>query len=164
MLNQQEQLKFLIDRFDHYYDSINNKGNAMLVINTFSIGGIAAIYTALHQDVIWTTSLLCYGFLLCLIWGVALILTTWALLPYKKSASNSLVYFGDISNFTEANFLQKFSEQLDEDVTDDLKQQVYLLAKGLTFKFKIIRWATYLMFISYGVLFLAAITLLINLK
>lgn len=164
MLNKHEHLKFLIDRFDHYYDSINNKGNAMLVINTFSIGGIVAFYTALQQDVIWTSCLKFYGCLLCLLWVGALILTSWALLPYQKSASRSLVFFGDISNFTEANFLQKLSEQQEEDVTDDLQRQVYLLAKGLTFKFKIIRWANYCMFVSYGVLFLAAITLLINLK
>lgn len=164
MLDKNEHLKFLIERFDHYYDSVNNKGNAMLVINTFSIGGIAAFYTAFQDDVTWTGWLKFFGIALCLLWAASLFLTSWALLPYQRSGSNSLVFFGDIASLTEANFLRKFSEQQEDDVTGDLQRQVYLLSKGLVFKFKLLRWAAYFLFVSYAVLFFASITLIINLK
>lgn len=164
MPDKNEHLKFLIERFDHYYDSVNNKGNAMLVINTFSIGGIAAFYTAFQDDVTWTGWLKFFGIALCLLWAASLFFTSWALLPYQKSGSNSLVFFGDISSLTEANFQRKFSAQQDADITTDLQRQVYLLSKGLAHKFRLLRRATYLLFVSYAVLILASIALIINLK
>lgn len=163
MLDKNEHLKFLIGRFDHYYDSVNNKGNAMLVINTFSIGGIAAFYTAFEDDVNWTGWLKFFGITLCVLWAASLGLTSGALLPYKRSSANSLVYFGDISNLTETSFLQKFSAQQEDGITNDLQSQAYMLSKGLAFKFRLLEWATYLLFLSYAMLILAFITLIINL-
>ena len=164
MLNNYEHLKFLIERFDHYYDSVNNKGNAMLVINTFSIGGLAAFYTALQNDVNWSSGLKAYGILLCLLWTVSLSLTSWALLPYRKSASNSLIFFGGISNLSETVFLNRVSSQNDEDLVKDMQHQVYYLARGLALKFKLLGWATYVLFASYVVLVAASIVLFTNLK
>lgn len=164
MLNNYEHLKFLIERFDHYYDSINNKGNALLVINTFSIGGVAAFYTAFQNDVEWSFGLKTYGIVLCLLWAVSLFLTTWALTPYRKSHSNSLIFFGNISSLSEAVFLKQISAQKDDALSQDMQRQVYYLAQGLAKKFELLRWATYLLFTSYIVLVLASIILLTNLK
>ncbi len=35
-----ERLIFCINRYDHYYDSVNNKSNVFLVISTFIVGGL----------------------------------------------------------------------------------------------------------------------------
>ena len=34
-----ENQKFIISRFDHLYDSINNKGNFLITFQSFLIGG-----------------------------------------------------------------------------------------------------------------------------
>ena len=164
MLDQNEHLKFLVGRFDHYYDSVNNKGNAMLALNTFSIGGIAAFYTAFQNDITWTIGLKLFGITLCILWAFSLALTSRALLPYQNSDSRSLVFFGDIANLTEANFLQKFSEQQENDIISDLQNQVYVMSKGLSFKFRLLCWATYLLLLSYVILIPASIIIITNLK
>lgn len=164
MPEKYEHLKFLVERFDHYYDTINSKGNAMLVINTFSIGGVAAFYTALQQDVEWTTSLKCWGCLLCILWVLSLIFTSWALMPYRNSASNSLIFFGGIAKQSESGFLQRVTAQQDDALLEDMQLQVYYLAQGLALKFERLRRATYLLFASYGVLLVVFIILLTNLK
>ncbi len=164
MPDNYEHLKFLIERFDHYYDSVNNKGNAMLVINTFSIGGVAAFYTALQNDVNWSPSLKVYGIVLCLLWTVSLFFTSWALMPYRKSASKSLIFFGGIAGLTKAAFTLRNSEQQDDALMQDMQHQVYHLAQGLALKFKLLGWATYVLFASYLVLAVASIVLFTNLK
>ena len=164
MPDNYEHLKFLIERFDHYYDSINNKGNAMLVINTFSIGGIAAFYTALQDDVTWTTSMKAYGIALCLLWAASLFLTSWGLMPYQKSTVKSIIFFGGVSSLSEAEFLRQNSEQQENALIKDMQSQAYHLAKGLALKFQRLRWATYSLFVSYVVLVFASIVLLTNLK
>jgi len=40
-------LQFSIGRYDHYYDTINNKGNVYLTLNAFLLGGILTAYYAL---------------------------------------------------------------------------------------------------------------------
>lgn len=136
----------------------------MLVINTFSIGAIAAFYTALQDDVDWTNCLKCWGCLLGILWVGSLFLTSWALMPYRNSASKSLIFFGGIASHSEANFMQRFTAQQDDAVLQELQQQVYYLAKGLALKFERLRLATYLLFASYLVLLITFITLLTNLK
>ena len=164
MHDKYEHLKFLIERFDHYYDSVNNKGNAILVINTFSIGGIAAFYTALQDDVDWSSGLKAYGIILCLLWAASLFFTSWALMPYRKSPSSSLIFFGGIASLTETAFLNRISAQQDAVLMEDMQRQVYHLAQGLSIKFKYLRWATYLLFASYVALVCASIVLFTNLK
>lgn len=102
--------------------------------------------------------------MLCLLWTVSLSLTFWALLPYRKSASNSLIFFGGISSLSEAVFFNRISEQQDDAMMQDMQRQVYYLAKGLSLKFKLLGWATYVLFASYVVLMAAAIVLFTNLK
>ena len=45
-----EELQFIINRYDHYYDSVNNKGQFYLGFNTFLIGGLAGVYALLQQQ------------------------------------------------------------------------------------------------------------------
>ncbi|HEY9488539.1 MAG TPA: hypothetical protein VIQ51_09410, partial [Chryseosolibacter sp.] len=45
----QEHLRFCIERFDHYYDSVNNKCALFLTVNTFIVGGLMAIHPTLQS-------------------------------------------------------------------------------------------------------------------
>ena len=37
---EKDRLKYTINRFDHYFDSVNNKSAVYIAINTFITGGI----------------------------------------------------------------------------------------------------------------------------
>lgn len=136
----------------------------MLALNTFSIGGVATFYTALQHDVNWSSSLKLLGVILCVVWSVSLFLTAWALMPFQRSHSSSLIYYGSIAKLSEKTFLKNVREQTDEDVIEDLEKQVYHLSHGLTAKFNRLRWATFALLGSYVILIFTIITLLTNLK
>ena len=46
-----EMLKHTMDRYDHYYDSINNKSNLFLALNTFLLGGIVTGYYSIKNEI-----------------------------------------------------------------------------------------------------------------
>lgn len=46
-----EMLRHTMDRYDHYYDSVNNKGNLFLTLNTFLLGGIITGYYSVKSDI-----------------------------------------------------------------------------------------------------------------
>ncbi len=47
-----EILKHTIDRYDHYFDSINNKGNLFLTLNTFLLGGMITGYYSIKDNIV----------------------------------------------------------------------------------------------------------------
>lgn len=59
-----EHSRFIIDRFDHYYESINTKGNLYLALNAILIGGLATSYPILDQKFHFA---LTHNLLICLI-------------------------------------------------------------------------------------------------
>jgi hypothetical protein len=159
-----EHRHFMINRFDHYYDSINNKANLFLAINTFLIGGL---FTALALLPGYLNS--ATGASFCIIFMLALniasvLFTLLSLLPYAKTCGESLVYFGDISRMDIKTFLEKFSPQQSEQLSTDLDQQIYFLARGLNKKFRNLFIAGVFFFVEAIVLVPLIISVIINLK
>ncbi|GEM_PF-499171 len=144
-----EMLKHTMDRYDHYYDSINNKGNLFLTLNTFLLGGIITGYYSIKDTItdqcgitffIWT------GLICCLL---SLGYTLWAIIPYLNkqadSVNGSVINFSNISNISFESFKQMYSNGTDEKRYEDYVRQVYLLACGLQKKFSRLKTATYLL-------------------
>ena len=50
-MSKYDHAKFLIERFDHYYDSVNNKGAFYIALNTFIFGGLCVGYITLYKDI-----------------------------------------------------------------------------------------------------------------
>jgi hypothetical protein len=159
-----EHRHFLIHRFDHYYDSINNKANLFLGINIFLIGGLFTALAILPSYLKEETGAIFWIILMLGLNITSMLFTLFSLLPYAKTCGESMVYFGDISRIELKTFLQKFAAQDTEQVSADLDQQIYYLALGLAKKFKNLSIAGIFFFIEAIVLLPLIITVIKNLK
>ncbi len=144
-----ETLKHTMDRYDHYYDSVNNKGNLYLTLCTFLLGGIITGYYAIKETIVGRCDVLFFtwiGLLSCLL---SICFTLWAIVPYlskKADGSNgSVLFIGDVSNVSFQRFKQLYTDMNYENRYEDYLKQVHLLALGLQKKFRRLQIATYLL-------------------
>lgn len=144
-----ETLKHTMDRYDHYYDSVNNKGNLYLTLNTFLLGGIVTGYYSIKDHIVCGVDILFFvwaGLILCLL---SIGFSLWATIPYLSkqadSTNGSVIYFGNVANVSFQSFKQMYSDMTDEKRFEDYLQQVHLLALGLQKKFDRLKIATYLL-------------------
>lgn len=143
-----EETKFIIGRYDHYYDSINNKGNLYLVLNTFIAGGVISGYYALDEKYHFGCFFKYLLLLTILINVGSTLLTLLAIKPYfskrKGIRDNSLYYFGDVAGREIDNYDKTFTKATEEELLRDSLSQVHKLACGLNSKFKKINVASIL--------------------
>jgi hypothetical protein len=144
-----ETLKHTIDRYDHYYDSVNNKGNLYLTLGTFLLGGIITGFYSIKDTIADRNDILFFlwfGLLTCV---VSLILTLWATSPYlsrkKDNPNGSVLFFGDVSSFSFQSFSKMYLNVNEEGIYEDYLKQVHLLALGLQKKFYRLQIASYLL-------------------
>lgn len=162
---EKERLKYCIDRFDHYYDGVNNKSSVFLGLSTFIVGGLIAAYFAVGPYIncgFWTHALM----VILIGLGVAImIIVVMAATPFLGKDTKSLHFFSDIACLDGADFcIRSAAPCTDEDELKDLRNQVHQLAKGLTGKFKKLKAAGTLFAIQF-VLFIALfLIILCNLK
>ena len=153
-MSKYDHAKFLIERFDHYYDSVNNKGAFYIALNTFIFGGLCVGYFTLDKDidvnaVIWVLlSILLTSNL------ISTVFTVLATMPFLKDNDEykqkpSLTFFGGIARHQVAHFKEKLLASDDTALLDDAIQQAYSLAVGLDGKYKKLGWASYLLVIQF---------------
>lgn len=80
-----EELKYVIGRYDHYFDSVNNKGNLYLSINTFILGGVIAGYFSLEKTYHFGVGILAIFVFTLTANMIAIVLTLLAIKPHFKS-------------------------------------------------------------------------------
>lgn len=158
---EKERLLLCIGRYDHYYDSINNKSNVLLSLGIFIVGGLVAPYPFLLEKVncnLWfhlNMSILIAS-------GVAnLLLITWTSIPFLPKHGNSLLYFGDVGRLTKIEFSNQSATSLPAAELEDLRNQVHALATGLRSKFKRLQVAGYLLMAQF-IFFIPLITFIIK--
>ncbi len=144
-----EMLRHTMDRYDHYYDSINNKGNLFLTLNTFLLGGIITGYYSVKDTLahdIYIGLFVLLALICCLI---SIGYTLWAIIPYLSKQADSLngsaIYFGNVSNLSFQSFKKMYDDMTDIKAYEDYIQQIHLLAIGLQKKFCRLQRATYLL-------------------
>lgn len=142
-------LKHIMERYDHYYDSVNNKANVYLTLNTFILGGIITGYYSVKDQTICDKSvftLMVASLIFCVL---SIGYTLWATIPYltkqSDSIGGSIIYFGNVANISFYSFKQMCSDINKKKCYDDYLQQVHLLAIGLQNKFNRLKIATYLL-------------------
>ena len=147
--DKMDTLKHTMDRYDHYYDSSNNKGNLFLTLNTFLLGGMITGYYSIKDTIAnecGVTLLVWVGLICCLL---SLGYTLWAIIPYLNkqadSVNGSAINFGNVSNISFESFKLMYFNVTDEKRYEDYVHQVYLLACGLQKKFSRLKTATYLL-------------------
>lgn len=148
---EKERLEYTITRLDHYYDSVNNKTAVYIAINTFITGGAITLLTQIQELLdkeiwllIFLAGIIAFGV-------VSLILLALASMPYlsPKSEIESLYYFESIAEKSDQEFFDLSKEQDKKEDKKDLRNQVYVLSKGLKAKFKKLKWACGLLIIQF---------------
>ena len=152
---EKERLIFCIERFDHYYDSVNNKSAVFLGISTFIVAGLITAYPIILKNTgnhLWIHILL----LTLLGLGMTIMLTIIiASIPFSGKRKESLLYFGNIAKMDEDEFFSQSNNEDDELELKDLRIQVHQLSTGLSKKFKRLRLV--------GIFFIVQLTIFIPL-
>jgi hypothetical protein len=139
-ITKNEHIKFTIERFDHSYDSVNNKGAFYIGLNTFILSGVSAGFLSLYSK-LYSDILLSFLFISILICNISSIyFTIKAIMPFLKSktdqnANPSLFYFGDVAKHTLSNYKERITKATIDNITDDLIDQAHCLATGLKAKY-----------------------------
>ena len=161
---EKERLIFCIGRYDHYYDTINNKSSVFLGLSTFIVGGLIAAYPSLVD--LTNCNLLIHALMLVLLGvGIAImIIVILASTPFQGEDSDSIHYFGSVAKMTKDQFCNKSSQCSKEDELMDLRSQVQHLSYGLASKFTKLKWAGRLFTIQFVLLIPLGILIIYNLK
>lgn len=161
--------RYILDRFDHYIEGANSKGNFLLAFSAFLFGFVVTSFNDIvafnNQNAKdWTTFLL----VLILIIGIISIgFTISAVFPFLKTNNSSskkyhsLVFFKSIAEMSEEDFLAQYKEQKDKKVRKDMAKQIYAISKGLKSKYLKISWAIRFVFAQLIILLLIIIIKLI---
>lgn len=160
---EKDRLIYTISRFDHYFESVNNKTALYIAINTFVIGGILAGYVNVNKCVQEYTAI--FNVILSLILGlglITLIILVFASIPYFSKKPNSLFYFGTIGSLPKDNFIEQSKTYDLKDELKDLRNQVHVLSKGLNKKFKRLQLSGRLLVLQFIGLIPLIIIFLIN--
>ncbi len=134
---EKDRLIYTISRFDHYFESVNNKTAVYIAINTFVLGGMLAGYTSVNEYIKEYAGI--FNIILCVILGlglIALITLVFASIPYFSKKPNSLFYFGTIDSLSKDDFIEQSKKYDSKDELKDLRNQVHTLSKGLNKKFE----------------------------
>ncbi len=153
-IEKYEHAKFVIERFDHYYDSVNNKGAFYIGLNTFLLGGLFIGFVSLYQQIakpeyLW---IMLISFAVCSV--ISTVSTILAINPFllsgkKRNRNRSLIFFGSVAEYQKDNYVNTFLSQDNERILNDTVTQTYFLAKGLTLKYKHLKLAGYLLIIQF---------------
>lgn len=164
-----EHLKFLIERFDHYFDTVNNKAAFYIGLNTFIVSGLCVGYTGIidkmiASNLLWLFLMIIFCLCLC-----SIIYTIKAITPYLKDNhgnddNTSLVYFGGIAKHELNYFIEKFRTEDDRGIITDMTRQVHCLAKGLNKKFKWLKIASLFLIAQFVFIVFLFIYIIQNIK
>jgi hypothetical protein len=148
-----EHYRFLINRFDQYYNGISAKVGIYWGITAVIIGGLIALYTndKANSEFFKECESRLIISLILIIATLATIFTLLAMHPYLKSgnfkrtkeqnAYRSLIFFKSIIQYSEAVFIEKSSKLSETDMKNDYERQTYQLANGLKHKHTYLGWA-----------------------
>ena len=139
-MNKIEQLKFIIQRVDHYYNGVNLKGTFFLGINTFLLGiCLSAIHSVAEKNSEGMLQLHIVLTLITLASLISIFAVLMAILPFLQNGHSgeykSRIFFGSIAKYKNAEgFIDDIDNADDSGFIDDLARQTYTLSKGLKSK------------------------------
>ena len=147
---EKQRLEYTINRFDHYFDSVNNKTAVYIAINTFLVGSIITTYVTIEKDIICFSMMFKVLIVISFLLGLAtLILLVIASIPFFSKDSNSMYYFGGISNMSKEKFNSCSKKLTRKKELIDLRNQVHTLSLGLSNKFIKLKLAGKLLIIQF---------------
>lgn len=149
-VTEKERLLYAISRFDHYFDSVNNKTAVYIAINTFVVGSIITSYVTLIKDVIHYSetfqALVAISFLLGLLTLIILVIAS---IPFFSKDSDSMYYFGGIGTMEKEEFISCSKILTAKQELKDLRNQAHTLSQGLNKKFTKLKLAGKLLILQF---------------
>lgn len=161
---EKERLIFSMTRFDHYFDSVNNKASVLLTFNTFVVGVLVAAYPFLLEKIDCNWIVNSFLIIIILLGLVAMLITIRASTPFFSKDTHSMYYFLSISKLDKDEFFQKSANLSDEEEIDDLRLQIHQLSTGLAKKFRRLRWTTIIMTWQFVLVAIFVFILIYNFK
>ena len=151
-----EQLRFVINRFDHFAEGANSKGNFLLAFCGFLFGFIATNFQRFVEingsSFEKLTSIL---LIITLVLGLSsIILIILAVSPFLKNNNSSkenyhsLIFFNSIVEMKEKEFTKKVKKQTQKVLLEDLSKQTHIISKGLKSKYSKIKWSLRILIIQ----------------
>jgi hypothetical protein len=158
--DQIELMKFNIARYDHYYDSVNNKANFWLAFNSFIIGAVLASYSTAKDAVpLANRAYFAYGVAVFTILSVvACILIMVASSPHLNTRrmaahrTRSLLYFDDVAAMDIVDYRNELDSLDVSRERTDFTAQAHNLALGLERKYRILSYVGKVMIASLLIL------------
>lgn len=150
------QSRYVLNRFDHYIEGANSKGNFLLAFGAFLFGFIVTSFNSIvvinnHKAQDWTSGLL----IAVLVLGIISIgFTIAAVFPFLKTNNSSseqyhsLVFFNSIADMSEEDFVTQHKQQKGKKVCKDMAKQIHAISKGLKTKYIRISWSIRFVFIQ----------------
>lgn len=161
--NEKARLLYAINRFDHYFESVNNKTAVYLAMNTFLIGGIITGYISVQEHICKYPTLFNTLMTIEMILGtIGLLVMTVASIPYFSKDSDSLYYFGGIGSMDKEKFFECSKNLNRNGEMEDLRNQVHTLSRGLNMKFVRLKISGWLIFSQFIILAFLILILIIN--
>lgn len=161
-----EEIKFIVGRYDHYYEGINSKSNLYLALNTFIIGGAITGFVSLRTEVDLCGVLNILFFIELAICLGSILFTLSAVKPFfgkkKIRITPSVYYFDAVANQDLDDYKARCLTQSPKELTEDLISQAHQLAKGLKQKFFRICMASRLIALQAIVIVIFTVIYLLN--
>lgn len=159
-----ENLKFILERYDHYIESVQSKSNLYITLNTFVLTGAITLFGGFKDqlDACLTICLL----LIIVISIISLIYTLLALIPQtKKTEQDSVIFFGNVAERNQAVEYYESIKEMDENTfMKDLAHQVQQVAKIVCQKHIHLRNTNKFLIVQIGLVAIWIITFFIKLK
>lgn len=138
---ERDRLKFSIERFDHYYDSVNSKCAVFLALSTFIVGALSTGYPLIIEKTTGSIWIHLFVFVLVGLGLTIMITVILAATPFCSKGGDSLLYFGSIGELAPKDFQERSANLSADDELTDFRNQVHQLSQGLQGKFKSLRLA-----------------------
>jgi uncharacterized membrane protein len=166
MIDIYEHSKLVLSRYDHYYDSVNNKGTYYLTLNAFLIGAVFTAYTTFNNKIDFNNVIIWLMVLSVIAGFVSIIVTLLAINPFLKSGESrryqSLIFFGSISKMKEHEFTKEFTQQNDEAIKKDMLAQIHQLSEGLCSKYNKLKYAAWIVAVEFALISIIVISIFTN--
>lgn len=159
-----ENLKFILERYDHYIESVQSKSNLYITLNTFVMTGAVTLFAGFKDQL--NECLTVWLLVIISISIISLIYTLLALIPQtKKTGQDSVIFFGNVAEMNHPDEYYESIKDMDENAfKKDLAQQIQQVAKIVCKKHIHLRNTNQFLIVQIGLITIWIIIFFIKIK
>lgn len=150
---KKDEYQFIISRYDHFYDSVNTKGQFFLGLNTFILGSIGLGFFSIKDVSTAPLNLIIITILLGSTGLLSVYFVLKAIIPFWGSSDKklipSLISFEKVKTLKRDMYIEQAKNCDEVSYEKDLAQQAHELAIGLSKKFHRLKWAGWCIMLQF---------------